>query len=468
MEQGTIIAVRGSGPRHVELRYDTTVGGVDFGVMVSANGATSTVTPIVAALAKGYWQAPPRPSVTIAFAPGLTPILKMTRSEAGRYAANERWQGAEGAAARARIRPRDKFKPLKSGPRQYSTDDPTQMKNLSKERRDEQKAALKDTFPGMTPRKMDANLQALYERAQGSGAVQAGSNWYEDGGAISARNADRNGLSREHGTAVTAAMSPMREWEDNVAVGDYVMGIATKNPTIPDLTGTITKGVKGQDGKTRPVTRSVQDWVQEEFDKKGLGQADTIKGKRFADLTLDQQGVMVRIGSQAGYFTSDGQPLSFITTNKAGAKVPRKVSWPSGDGNSVKALQIARADDPVATADALLEGTKVRSFYNNLTLGSFNPRPDVTMDTHAMSAAVGKIYAAGSPEGGRFFGGPPSNAEDGYKGLYPVFADSYRRVADANGVSPHQMQAILWLQWRNETDGMPLITHTEMGGTANA
>lgn len=58
MEPGTLIATRGSGTRLVELRYETTVDGVDYGIVVGPTGATGTPTPIVAALAKGYWERP--------------------------------------------------------------------------------------------------------------------------------------------------------------------------------------------------------------------------------------------------------------------------------------------------------------------------------------------------------------------------------------------------------------------------
>ena len=59
MRSGEIIAVRGSGPRRVCLYFLVTLDGVDFGVMVSADGRCSNPpAPLDAILAKGYWRAP--------------------------------------------------------------------------------------------------------------------------------------------------------------------------------------------------------------------------------------------------------------------------------------------------------------------------------------------------------------------------------------------------------------------------
>lgn len=58
MDQGTIIAERGTGTRLIQLVYETTIRGIDYGFMVDQLGRRSSVVPVDAALAKGYWREP--------------------------------------------------------------------------------------------------------------------------------------------------------------------------------------------------------------------------------------------------------------------------------------------------------------------------------------------------------------------------------------------------------------------------
>jgi hypothetical protein len=109
----------------------------------------------------------------------------------------------------------------------------------------------------------------------------------------------------------------------------------------------------------------------------------------------------------------------------------------------------------------------VRSFYNNIR-DPKNAYDDITVDSHAFSIALGKKYGSGSVEYNYFAGAswkhpdwtkenplPPlhkavNNATVGLSGLYPAFADSYRRVAAKHGLTARQMQAVTWVQWRND------------------
>lgn len=366
-----------------------------------------------------------------------------------------------------RISPRDKFEPLKKGPREYATDDASTMSNLPESIREELRDALVKEY-GVTEEDMRANLEALYERATESGAVEAGMRWYEDGGNYAAAYALSYGMTREQGTAAVAALSPLREWEDNMALAQYVMDVVAEDPEIPDMTRDLTKSII-VDGKMKKVTRTTREWVDELFEQRGYGSVDDVIGKRMSEIDLDKQAALIRLLSQAGYYTQDGEKLSYMTVNKKGQPVRKFVGWPSGDVHTAKALEILRADpeDVPGTIDRSLQGMKVRSFYNNLSFGSTEPpplRPDITMDTHAMSAAVGRTFPAKSRQKSVFFGGPPSSAEYGFRGFYPIFADAYRDIAKEKGIEPHHFQALIWLQWRNEQDGLPIIVHSALEG----
>ena len=375
-----------------------------------------------------------------------------------------------------RISPRDKFpKTVRGKKRTYRTVDASNIHNL----RDEDQAAQHDALLSVFDRTLDqlvGNLSSLFDRSFISGAFEVGSRWYEDGGNMAGAHAVANDMTREQGCGVFAAMSPMREWEDNVAIGKYIMDIVAEDPVIPDLTALLTKtvdiggGGKGKK-KMKSVTRSCYEWTAIEMNERGLGNPDDIIGLKLSELPIETQALMVRMLSQAGYFTDhpeehQGKKLGYVGTDKQGNPKWKSVGWASGDVHTAKAINIARAtpEEVDSVIDAQLEGMKVRSFYNNLSLGENNEYPDITMDTHAMSAAAGRTYGSNSREKGVFFGGPPESAPYGFTGLYPIFAEAFRVVAAEKGVLPHRMQAILWLQWRHEIEGMPIITHTTMAG----
>lgn len=370
-----------------------------------------------------------------------------------------------------RVSPRDKFEPLAGGrDRTYLTVDASSIDNLGDTEKQEQKDALLSVFD-RTLDQLVSNLSSLFERSEASGAREVGSVWYEDGGNMAGTHAIANDMTREQGCGVFAAMSPLREWEDNVAIGKYIMDIVAEDPVIPDLTVRATKSVKGEDGKMRKVTMTAYEWTALEMSNRGMGSPDDIIGLKFSELPIETQALMVRMLSQAGYFTDhpeghQGEKLGFMGTDKQGRPKWKSVGWSSGDVHTAKALNIARAnpEEVDSVINAQLEGMKVRSFYNNLSLGENNEYPDITMDTHAMSAAAGRTYGSQSREKSVFFGGPPRSAPYGFKGLYPIFAEAFRIVAEENGIPPHRMQAILWLQWRHETENMPIITHTTMAG----
>jgi hypothetical protein len=132
---------------------------------------------------------------------------------------------------------------------------------------------------------------------------------------------------------------------------------------------------------------------------------------------------------------------------------PAPVKFTCGVQHLGRAARIARGESP----NQVLNGHKVRSFYNNIR-DPRNEYDDVTVDSHAFSIAMGKKYGSGSDEYAYFAGSnwkgtnfsPVSSRPQGVSGLYPAFADSYRRVGQKYGLSARQVQAITWVQWRKD------------------
>lgn len=137
--------------------------------------------------------------------------------------------------------------------------------------------------------------------------------------------------------------------------------------------------------------------------------------------------------------------------------------------NYSKAFHILRGEN----VDEHLGGHKVRSFFNNIIdPHNHSGRNDVTMDRHAVSAAVGGTLGPGrlrglfygnrkynNPDTGEIHQGTDfgSSASHNIKGTYAHFADAYReahrRLQDMGedpGASPAHFQAKIWGIWRKD------------------
>lgn len=122
---------------------------------------------------------------------------------------------------------------------------------------------------------------------------------------------------------------------------------------------------------------------------------------------------------------------------------------------SITGERLAKAYDILSgkSPDSVLSGHKVRSFANNIADPS-SPA-DVTVDTHAVSAAALYKYSAKDPVFKKLIG---SGAGKGAKaanveGTYSFWADAYRSAADKLShqwgmkILPHQAQAVVWTHW---------------------
>jgi hypothetical protein len=113
-------------------------------------------------------------------------------------------------------------------------------------------------------------------------------------------------------------------------------------------------------------------------------------------------------------------------------------------GQRLPATEQSRATQPqprlvnIETMRALLEPNSTRG--------------DVTIDTHAVAAALLRPLAgkdtevahnlATSPPQGQPYA--PSSDITGMQGTYGIYADAYRQAAAARGILPRQMQSVTW------------------------
>jgi hypothetical protein len=133
------------------------------------------------------------------------------------------------------------------------------------------------------------------------------------------------------------------------------------------------------------------------------------------------------------------------------------VTWGSFSeiGKAMAALQ--NADLP--TVSRLMGGAhKVRNFYNNIIAPGHGH--DVTIDTHAIAAALLRPLGAGAMEVAHGLGTNPKqpkgdpdaprlpqagdSATLGNKGMYGLYAEAYRRAAKDLGIMPRELQSVTW------------------------
>ena len=321
---------------------------------------------------------------------------------------------------------------------------------------------------GVTPDQLEDNILAVYNRAVAAGGERPdGMDWYDQANEI-ARNLGEYGLDGQQAAALIAALSPQQSWSDNIASAQYVARALSEDHEIQVdalLQKTLTKRTK--DG---PVTFSLYEWAKRELGgangtRKMDGEVhpmpspEELRGKKLSDLDPYVAAALMKAHAQVGYRTGgigatekDGDQLQAFDDVSGDAM---NVRFTSGVHHMGRGVRLARGEDP----NEVLNGHKVRSFYNNI-LGAEPDDPakgDVTVDSHAFSAAMGVKYGSGSDEYSFFAGSgkyngmtSPANRTLGVQGLYAPFADAYRRVAARLGITPAQLQAIVWAQWRRE------------------
>jgi hypothetical protein len=188
---------------------------------------------------------------------------------------------------------------------------------------------------------------------------------------------------------------------------------------------------------------------------------DRIKGKTLAELELPGEKAMwIRTYDEThdpkqefNRLSPDGRVLGTYYNLDGKAA---KSTWQnmSAISNAITALESGGNRDIISYS--MGDRHKVRSFYNNI-LDPDSLNEDVTMDTHAIGAAllfpsaslstsVGQSLKTSPLIGKRepgFEGASGSNIT-GSQGTYPLWADAYRELAHELKISPRVLQSITW------------------------
>ena len=294
--------------------------------------------------------------------------------------------------------------------------------------------------------------------------------WYDGARKLTERWAERYGIEPRQAAAVIANLSPQKDWFMNMSLAERILDIQAEQQNFkatPDMDEaferTVLKGKKKppQTKKTAHIRLAFKLWNQ----TKDATLAEVPFRVKPEEAVL-AESIWIRMFDEAHNPRSyramapTGQILDFVK-KKNGEN--SKVAW--GSFTEIgKAVAATKSADLDVISRGLGEAHKVRNFYNNIV--SPNSRlGEVTIDTHAVAAALFKPLSGKGFEVFHAFGttpsaevlGMPSGVErrgagssgvNGSQGTYGIYADAYREAAKELGILPRELQSITWEEIR--------------------
>lgn len=259
--------------------------------------------------------------------------------------------------------------------------------------------------------------------------------WYTGANRFSEELSNKFGIPRASVSGVIAALSPQKDWFQNASMAERVLDAAINNRTfpwstemtaVPEKYGTFLTGGRG---KNREI------W-------------ESIKGKSYDQLeTIPQKAMWIRAFDEAHNpktyraLTPEGD-LGEIMIADTGK--PATVGWGSFNEIEKAVAAMESGGDFKILSDAMGGAHKVRNFFNNIEV-PFSDMGDVTIDTHAIAAALMRPLAGDNKltkQGLGLVGG--TSKSFGTRGNYGFIADDYREVASNRGLLPREVQSITW------------------------
>ena len=284
------------------------------------------------------------------------------------------------------------------------------------------------------------NLLALYDAfdALSHDYVIRSTHWYDGARLLAEGVRDLYGLTIEQSSAVIAVFSPMKDWFQNVAMGQRFADVMANHKDTQ-----ISKATVGNAMSEMLTAAENESDLRKAFKK--------IKGRSISQLLADKTeegrkvtAVAVRLmsthvhGLTHDVLSPEGESLG-IRKNLDGTN--KKLVWQSYTFIE-KAISIYEDGSAKNISKVLGTEHKIRNFYNNIVAPT-SPYGDATVDTHAVNAAVlfpmgNKGYLVNLNFGGAGVVG------GGNSGTYWLFHEALREAAAARKVMPRQMQSITW------------------------
>jgi len=282
------------------------------------------------------------------------------------------------------------------------------------------------------------NLLFLYKRVPES-IRQRSKLWYDGANKIATEMADNFDVSMQQVAGIMAAMSPQKDWFQNVSMAERALDILTnlENAAWDD------NMLKYANSYVKESTdRKEREKRQDAFEKI---KAVAAKGTKLKDMGVKEAAAFIRAYDEAYHsrnyriVTPEGG-FGDLVRNLDGN--PATMMW-STYGPIEKTVNIFRDGSRANISQQLGFEHKIRSFYNNIAA----PNSDishVTIDTHAVAAGLFEALAGTDKEVSDNFGGTGSSDVLGVGGTYGLIADAYREAAASVGIRAREMQSITW------------------------
>jgi hypothetical protein len=282
---------------------------------------------------------------------------------------------------------------------------------------------------------MTNNLLYLHDEMKPEIRARA-KQWYDGARKQTVKWSREFGVEPRQVAGIIAALSPQNPWYTNMSQAERVM-----------------RTMKEQ-GRFKPDEKMVAEGDRIYKNDRLKTAWSGVKGKTLDELETDyEKALWIRAYDQSHnprqmrLWTPEGELGDWVTTAGGSRAVP---AW--GDTGSIaKAISIYRDGSPANISKRLGNAHKVRNFYNNI-VSPMSDKGEVTIDTHAVAAALMSPLGASSKEVGHALGGGPSNLPQGISGSYWMFAEAYRRAAKERGVLPRELQSITWEEVRTIFD----------------
>jgi hypothetical protein len=292
--------------------------------------------------------------------------------------------------------------------------------------------------------------------------------WY-DGANILAQNFSKKyGVTTEQAAGIIASLSPQKDWYQNVRLAEMVMMAFQDNPVMSQEMVDYQREIIniGLEDKQKKINKAKAAY------KKSRSKANADKLKKLIakyDSAVKKSDIVLQnlaglIGTKMNDAPDYAKPYYARTYNEVNTTKDYDILSPDGkvigvakkkDGSNSqvawgsyteigKAVAIYLDGSQENITRTLGEMHKIRNFYNNI-IDPMSPDKDVTMDTHAVAAALLLPLSGNSKQVEANFGtGTSNSAPLGIKGLYYAFAEGYNLAAEETGLLPRQVQSITW------------------------
>jgi len=264
--------------------------------------------------------------------------------------------------------------------------------------------------------------------------------WYNGARRIAERMSGQYQIPDFTVAGVLAALSPQKDWYQNVSLAERLI----------DIHQTFSRGNMSGFTPTDGMMATARRIYGSAKYAPALRLALSSSYAELSDPVL--KAMWLRI------YDETYNPRGYRTVSAEGdfLGVPAgKVGWGS-NVEIAKAIYVLTHQSREATSLAMGNQHKVRNFFNNI-LAPDAPHGDVTIDTHAVAAALLRPLSGSSAEVHHNFGSSPSKkkqpegwiaaksiGDSGAIGTYGIYAEAYRRVAESLGITARELQSITW------------------------